>query len=441
MLANDPYAPGHDWGVDQLTAEVAILNRGAVALAADSATTVTYWEGGKEQTRYFKGANKIFNISSKFPVGLMIYGGAALQGMPWEVIAKAYRERRGAAPQDQLSGYAHDFFDFISTEGHLFPHEYQEQQLWVNAADAFLRICYVAVRNLEPNKLTASSPDGKANVRQQFEKFSELVRNDKFIDGIDQDFIDKHTAPYFEQVLKSVANARPLLDLEGALEPKEIFNLAVTALFKASYSTLGNTGMVFAGFGQGEFFPKLLHYRCRGVLLLRLLCEHISDDDVSISHENVSDIKNFAQSEMVKTFIYGASIPALQHIDTTFEGALGDFCKSLVEHGHVKPEVDLAKLREVAKSAFNEGTSSHLLSVHSQPLRDVIGMLAIEELAELAETLISIESLKERVTRPSQSVSGPVDVAVISKSDGFIWIKRKHYFDPKLNPRFFSRQN
>jgi hypothetical protein len=29
-----------------------------------------------------------------------------------------------------------------------------------------------------------------------------------------------------------------------------------------------------------------------------------------------------------------------------------------------------------------------------------------------------------------------VDVAVISKSDGFVWIKRKHYFKKELNPQF-----
>jgi hypothetical protein len=36
------------------------------------------------------------------------------------------------------------------------------------------------------------------------------------------------------------------------------------------------------------------------------------------------------------------------------------------------------------------------------------------------------------------SVGGPIDVAVISKIDGFVWIKRKHYFDPALNHQFFS---
>jgi hypothetical protein len=35
-----------------------------------------------------------------------------------------------------------------------------------------------------------------------------------------------------------------------------------------------------------------------------------------------------------------------------------------------------------------------------------------------------------------ETVAGPIDVAVISKGDGFIWIKRKHYFSPELNPHF-----
>mgnify|MGYP001604446777 CR=1 FL=1 len=73
-------------------------------------------------------------------------------------------------------------------------------------------------------------------------------------------------------------------------------------------------------------------------------------------------------------------------------------------------------------------------------MRRVLGALPFDELAELAETLVLLESLKERVTRPSASVSGPIDVAVISKNDGFIWIKRKHYFDPKLNPRYFTKR-
>ena len=37
-----------------------------------------------------------------------------------------------------------------------------------------------------------------------------------------------------------------------------------------------------------------------------------------------------------------------------------------------------------------------------------------------------------------ETVGGPIDVAVISKGDGFIWIKRKHYFQRELNQQFFA---
>ena len=36
-------------------------------------------------------------------------------------------------------------------------------------------------------------------------------------------------------------------------------------------------------------------------------------------------------------------------------------------------------------------------------------------------------------------VGGPVDVAVISKGDGFVWIRRKNYFDSQDNYKFFNK--
>jgi hypothetical protein len=56
----------------------------------------------------------------------------------------------------------------------------------------------------------------------------------------------------------------------------------------------------------------------------------------------------------------------------------------------------------------------------------------------MAESLVNLTSFKRRVTMDPETVGGPIDVAVISKGDGFIWIKRKHYFKPDLNHQFFS---
>lgn len=72
------------------------------------------------------------------------------------------------------------------------------------------------------------------------------------------------------------------------------------------------------------------------------------------------------------------------------------------------------------------------------PLMNAVSNLDKEDLAEMAESLIYLTYLKRRITFAEESVGGPVDVAVISKGDGFVWIKRKHYFRPELNQHFFD---
>ena len=62
-------------------------------------------------------------------------------------------------------------------------------------------------------------------------------------------------------------------------------------------------------------------------------------------------------------------------------------------------------------------------------------------MANLAESLVELTSLIRRMTPKEETVGGPVDVAIVSKGDGFIWLKRKHYFDLKLNANFLNTYN
>ncbi|MGO9171252.1 MAG: hypothetical protein ACLP7P_04720, partial [Rhodomicrobium sp.] len=64
--------------------------------------------------------------------------------------------------------------------------------------------------------------------------------------------------------------------------------------------------------------------------------------------------------------------------------------------------------------------------------------LGKEDMANLAEALVELTALKLKVSRKTEVVGGPIDIALLSKVDGFIWIKRKHYFDPVYNPHFFK---
>ena len=61
----------------------------------------------------------------------------------------------------------------------------------------------------------------------------------------------------------------------------------------------------------------------------------------------------------------------------------------------------------------------------------------LHQFSKLVESLISITHLNRRITM-SEEVGGPIDVAIISKGDGFVWKKRKHYLKPELNQMFFD---
>ncbi|HKT88489.1 MAG TPA: hypothetical protein VJQ59_08650, partial [Candidatus Sulfotelmatobacter sp.] len=91
-----------------MTAEIAILNRNAVAMAADSAVTLQLPGGQK----IYNTVNKLFMLSKYRPVGIMVYGAGEFMRIPWETIIKMYRAELYDKRYDQLEEYASDFINF-----------------------------------------------------------------------------------------------------------------------------------------------------------------------------------------------------------------------------------------------------------------------------------------------------------------------------------------
>ena len=108
-----------------MTAEVAIMNKTAVALAADSAVTITQQIGPK----IYDTANKLFALSKYAPVGIMIYGNSLLMGVPWESIVKIYRKQLQSKTYDRLEEYSNNFIKFLNNDTHLIPKSIQDRHL------------------------------------------------------------------------------------------------------------------------------------------------------------------------------------------------------------------------------------------------------------------------------------------------------------------------
>ena len=98
-----------------MTAEVVVMNKSAIALAADSKVTI----GGARMAKTYDTVNKLFTLSKIHPVGVMIYGNADFMSYPWETVIKMYRSQRGASSESTIQDWSADFINYLKRFGNI----------------------------------------------------------------------------------------------------------------------------------------------------------------------------------------------------------------------------------------------------------------------------------------------------------------------------------
>ena len=93
-------------------------------------------------------------------------------------------------------------------------------------------------------------------------------------------------------------------------------------------------------------------------------------------------------------------------------------------------EIDLTEIQKHQK----EKLESFIRDEYVEGLFDAVDSFSIDEMTNMAESLISVTNLQRHITSSDESVGGPIDVAVITRSEGFIWVKHKEWFRQELNP-------
>lgn len=208
------------------------------------------------------------------------------------------------------------------------------------------------------------------------------------------------------------------------------------------------SGIVIAGFGEQDFFPVLLHFECDGVINKKL--RYIKVDEVRIGPELTGavtgSIRPFAQREMVNRFMDGIDWKYRKFVDGQVSALLSEeYPKRITTALSGKISSDhqeelSAQLAAIAKElmkGFAETLDQFQQDQFVQAILDMVATLPTPDLAAMAEALVNLTAFKRRVTSDeAETVSLPIDVAVISKGEGFIWIKKKQYFDASLNPDF-----
>lgn len=60
--------------------------------------------------------------------------------------------------------------------------------------------------------------------------------------------------------------------------------------------------------------------------------------------------------------------------------------------------------------------------------------MPIQDAIDLAEFLARLTIEFVRFCPGDATVGGPIEIAAVTKHEGFKWVRRKHYFNAALNP-------
>jgi len=235
-----------------------------------------------------------------------------------------------------------------------------------------------------------------------------------------------------------------LFNLFTASDRERIY-LHISNLFVREKWLLRTSGVVIAGYGETEMFPKIASFLVEGVVGSRIK-KTFNEGKSNIQNKDfVTTIVPFAQDEMVWTFIGGVdpdiaefAMSYLRDIFNKYPESLDNTELSSHEELLTSIKTKLQEDGEALLRQFNNDLYKFQRQNNSQPIIDMVAVLPKDELAAMAESLVNLTVFKRKVSKAVETVGGPIDVAVISKGDGFIWVKRKHYFKPELNQHFFS---
>jgi hypothetical protein len=439
--------PKHDGQNAKMTAEIAIMNKSAVAMAADSASTITHAGGQKT----YNTVNKLFALSTHLPVGIMIYGSAELMGVPWETIIRVYQKRLGRRRFGRLGQYGNHFVSFLDRKNALFPQSLQDWNF-----EESVKGYFQGVLKEQIDEKVRKEIDRHGNITNA--RTSEIAR-----EVIDDHFKDwkpykplKHFPKnhrqrllrrYRRTIQAQIKNIFENLVLSRTTR-NQLISMAIDCFSKRRFRQTCS-GFVIAGFGETEIFPSVVAYEAESVINNRLKYALFKQKSHTIKNvQNDAVVIPFAQDDVVKTFVEGADPEYQSLVESQISNILEVYpehivndMKFLQKKQREKLALSLRKFGRQLETKIGNEQTRYRYTTHIMPLLEVVEVLPKDELGRMAESLVELTCLKRKMSLNIETVGGPIDVAVISKGEGFIWIKRKHYFDKEFNPQFFTRYN
>jgi hypothetical protein len=304
-----------------MTAEVVLMNKQAVAMAADSAGTI-----GRKT---FNSNNKLFMLSKRHPIGIMIYGSAEIMGYPWETVIKMYRKVLGTRKFKTLNEQTEHFKNYLR-ESELFKERAKELyientvRLVINSIlDDIrkLKIMFQSQEKIEKELLTVYI----AQVISERKRFSEteVIKCDLSEEERDS-ILEEYKNSFNEVISKKFKHYEISQDIHN-----DILSIIRNAIFKNPKEYLGYSGVILSGFGDDEVFPSTIGFKVSSVINENIMMGE--QETYSINLDERAEILPFAQRDMVESFVYGIDSHFKEEIEKGINDILFGIPETVIE--------------------------------------------------------------------------------------------------------------
>jgi hypothetical protein len=411
-----------------VTAEILVMNRSAVALAAQGGLSVGY---GPEPAVTRESA-KIFPLFDDKPVALMIYGRADLLGQPWQSLITHYLETAKPPEAKTVGDWASHFFAFLDDNVWMFSEQDQRNHLEGLLAAIFGRIIDEAAEiYASPGDERLSELDSLNRAidiwHRRYERDGrgeEIPVLDGFEDTRKESFCERFTNE-IESVLESVFG-QVRLDA-GRLE--KLWDIAFFAVTRNRFYE-GCTGLVFAGYGKEELMPAMCSFYVSSVVNYRM--KRAVDWQKAISSRPPQSlVVPFADAPVTNRLMRGLDMAFENDMLRAVEQLVGEVGVHMVNGAKqldmparkAMKEQLFTRLLPNAMGTFQEWMKEYIPNRSVSPILGSLEAMGVDDLARTARSLIGLNRLGREEFSPSEAV----DTAVITRKEGFTWHSRQGF--------------
>lgn len=421
-----------------MTAEIALINRRALTFAADSAVTIS--DGTND--KIYNSAEKIFEVCRKVPVGLMLYNNMEFMGIPLDVISRNFR-RDCDAKYKTIRAVADKFLDYLASCPRADEDEFEHfgsiirselEDILLESKSGFQKFFLEKISEGDSDvalKIEDLSQEYLISIINKHKDIHDGSRLVGFCDAIDISSFWERYGDSVTAITKATLRGRAGNDAVMECVRDLSYSIMKSSIFSDSL-----TGLVFGGFGEDDIFPTVFYLEIDGIYFGQIKVNACREIDID-RRGTRAEIVPFAQREVVERFLSG--------IDEDLQNKTLSYIKKTIEKIFQKISADVGV--ELTDAGFSSDEYCRDIDRFMNRIKersrletlDMVDFMPKQELAYAAEALVSLTSMKRRVSAQQETVGGPVDVAVITKNEGFVWIRRKHYFSVELNPAYKSR--